>query len=1117
MSTINTSGYEQLLSKLDEFIRKYYKNQMIRGAMYCAALILGTYLLVTLLEFFGRFNIAVRTLLFWSFVVSTAVLLVRFLFVPLFKMMRMGKRISHEQAASIIGLHFTDVQDKLLNTLQLRDHVTSIGSNELLEASIRQRIESLRPIPFSSAIDLRENRKYLKWVIPPVAVIVVLLFAAPSILTKPTVRLIRHGQLIPEEAPFQIKVTNPSLSVPENDDITVQIEITGAPVPEKVFVVLGNEQYQLDRKSPITFEYTFRNIQEDIPFHFFADGFSSDAYSIEVIPTPRLVDFSVDLAYPSYTKRTNETLRNTGDLLVPVGTKINWHFSGQNTNQLFFRINDTTYTVAGDNEFNFAQVAYTPSLYSLSSGNQFLLSRDSMHYRIQVVPDLFPSITVDEARDSASLKQLYFSGEVKDDYGFRRLTFNYQFVPSESSQRSGELVSTDIPVSRENNSDEFFFDWNLNNLSIQPGDKITYFFEIWDNDGVNGSKNTRSGVMEYTAPTEEQLEAQLEQTNEDIKDQLEESIKDARKLQKELEELQRNLLDKKEMTWQDKKKIDELMKQQEELRKQIEEIQKQNEQKNNQQKEFEQQDEKILDKQRQLEELMNQVMNPEMQKMMEEIERLMQELNKDELQKELEQMDLSNEDLEKELDRALEQFKQLEFEQKMEKTIDKLNKLAEKQDNLSKEAEKPEANSEELKKQQEELNKEFEQLTEDMKELEKMNEELENPNDMPDTKEKEQGVKEEQKNSSDQLQKNKKSGASKSQKNAAKKMKEMAEQMEMAMQNNEQEQQQENMEDLRALLENIITLSFDQENLMSKFQKVDINDPQYNRLGQVQRKLKDDARMVEDSLFALSKRVAAIGAIVNREINLVNENMELALSNIPERKTPEVAAAQQSVMTSFNNLALLLDDALKQMQNQASSSKPGQGNCEKPGGGGSKPKPSAGDLKKMQDQLSKQLEEMKKQGQNKGENKSGQGQGMSKQLAEMAAKQAAIRRMLEEKASELNQDGSGNGNELKQIAKDMEQLQKDIVNNKIDENTLRRQQDIMIRLLKAENAERTRDQDNQRKSNESKESPVSNPIKYAEYMKRKQKETELLKTVPPALKPYYKEKVNSYFNKLGTK
>ena len=40
-------------------------------------------------------------------------------------------------------------------------------------------------------------------------------------------------------------------------------------------------------------------------------------------------------------------------------------------------------------------------------------------------------------------------------------------------------------------------------------------------------------------------------------------------------------------------------------------------------------------------------------------------------------------------------------------------------------------------------------------------------------------------------------------------------------------------------------------------------------------------------------------------------------------------------------------------------------------------------------------------------------------------------------------------------------------------------------------------------------------MKYEEYMRKKQQETELLKTVPPTLKPYYKEKVNSYFIKLG--
>jgi hypothetical protein len=243
--------------------------------------------------------------------------------------------------------------------------------------------------------------------------------------------------------------------------------------------------------------------------------------------------------------------------------------------------------------------------------------------------------------------------------------------------------------------------------------------------------------------------------------------------------------------------------------------------------------------------------------------------------------------------------------------------------------------------------------------------------------------------------------------------------------------------------------------------------------------------------------------------------MSSAIENIPERKTPEITTSQQYVMTSFNNLALLLDEALKQMQSQSSCSKPGQGNCEKPGGSGSKPKPSAGQMKKMQQQLAKQLEEMKKNGQNKGENKGNQGQ-MSKQLAEMAAKQAALRRMAEDKAGELNQDGSGKGNEFKQISREMEEIQKDIVNNKINEQTLQKQQNLMVRLLKAEEAERTQEMDNERKSKEGSDNVQSHPDQYYEYMLKKKRESELLKTVPPALKPFYKDKVNSYFNKIGS-
>ena len=116
--------------------------------------------------------------------------------------------------------------------------------------------------------------------------------------------------------------------------------------------------------------------------------------------------------------------------------------------------------------------------------------------------------------------------------------------------------------------------------------------------------------------------------------------------------------------------------------------------------------------------------------------------------------------------------------------------------------------------------------------------------------------------------------------------------------------------------------------LMAAVEDTQKDDPRYVTHGQFQRKLKDDAEMVKDSLFALSKRITQLQSIVNREISLVNLHMGQALDGFTDRETGIITTNQQYVMTSFNNLALLLDDVLQQMQNESSCNKPGTGNCE---------------------------------------------------------------------------------------------------------------------------------------------------------------------------------------------
>lgn len=137
---------------------------------------------------------------------------------------------------------------------------------------------------------------------------------------------------------------------------------------------------------------------------------------------------------------------------------------------------------------------------------------------------------------------------------------------------------------------------------------------------------------------------------------------------------------------------------------------------------------------------------------------------------------------------------------------------------------------------------------------------------------------------------------------------------------------------------------------------------------------------------------------------------------------------------------------------------------------------------------------------------------MSRQLAQLAAQQAAIRKEMQRAAQELNKDGKGSGNGLNKLAEEMEKVEKDIVNKNITQETLRRQQDIMVRLLEAEKAERERELDNKRESNEGRETPHPDPVRYFEQQRTRQRQAEMLRTVPPGLKPYYKGRVDRYFD-----
>jgi hypothetical protein len=303
---------------------------------------------------------------------------------------------------------------------------------------------------------------------------------------------------------------------------------------------------------------------------------------------------------------------------------------------------------------------------------------------------------------------------------------------------------------------------------------------------------------------------------------------------------------------------------------------------------------------------------------------------------------------------------------------------------------------------------------------------------------------------------------------------------------------------------------------MEKIKRTSTNDPQYVALTQIQKNIKDDMRLVEDSLFELSKKVVQIKSIINKETGKINEQINRAIELLAERRTGDASVRQQYAMTSMNNLALLLNEILDQLQAEKNSKdgesdKPGKKKGKKPGKG-----KSGQSLSKMQEQLNKQIEQMKNGQSPGGQKGKGQQKGtQSEQLAKMAAQQQAIRNAMNQLEKEMNKNGTGgNSNQLNQLKKEMEKTESDLYNRNITQETINRQKEIMTRLLEAEKAVRERELDNTRESKQAEQVFDKPNLRFEEYKKAKMKEIELIKTVPPNLSPYYKEKVNEYFKQI---
>ncbi len=754
---------------------------------------------------------------------------------------------------------------------------------------------------------------------------------------------------------------------------------------------------------------------------------------------------------------------------------------------LFFE-KDSLVSRSGDDIMDFNKVLYEDSEYGLILESKNLNKPFVSKYSIEVIKDQFPGIIANRIVDSIFTQQVYIQANIEDDYGFNALMF---FIVNTND---GVVVFQDsITISSSSNYQKTYYAVDFREVT-EAGNDYEYDLSVWDNDEVNGYKRTDSRKFNMRVETTDEIWDNNREKGKDLGEKMEESKDLVEQLGEKLDDLLQSQLIENKDDWEIKSKVDEIGEMKNLLEEMIENIKSDNKEINISDQQSSERREEILKKQKQIEDLFEKLLDEELKELFEEFERLAEEMNQKDRLENTEELKMNLENLEQQLDVNLELLKKLELEKQIYDLANKMKKLGEET--------KDKSDSTGIEK----TKSDFEKLEEKLDEQLRKNEELNKPHKLDSHKKEREEIKEKLKDAGE-----KKDGEDKkkSMQKAGEEMEKLGQKLQNMMAGAGQGGMSVDIEMLRQLARELNDFSFWQEELLQKIGQVTARNKIFHEVGVEQRDMEIKFGVIKDSLRSLGYKQPMIARLLNQEVFHVETSLMNLFRSVQEGRVSQVRYEQQKVMEGANELAVRLDELIDQLQAMSGKGEGAQSFTD------SKPKEGAdqlGEMKQKQQSLKEQMKGMiqrMKDG-NKGE-------GGKKELARMLAQREMLRQQLEQlRNSGLLGDKARK--KLDDVQNMMEEVEKDLIYDKVNEQTIAKEEWIQTRLLEAENAEKEREKENKREASEFRGDYKLDDIPaWKEIEKEQKQQTDQMKYSEFKLKEYYRKKYQEYLKRINLK
>ena len=239
---------------------------------------------------------------------------------------------------------------------------------------------------------------------------------------------------------------------------------------------------------------------------------------------------------------------------------------------------------------------------------------------------------------------------------------------------------------------------------------------------------------------------------------------------------------------------------------------------------------------------------------------------------------------------------------------------------------------------------------------------------------------------------------------------------------------------------------------------------------------------------------------------MIEDGMTKACLQLQERSTSAASRNQHEALKNANDLILILSESLKNIDNASAGA---GGKSSKRKKKPSEQKQALSDMRGAQESLKNQMRDLLNQMKNGNTDKT------NRELVKTLMQNEIYQQMLEQMMYNADID-SQTAKLLQEVKQLMEKTHSELSNKKLSIQTVMRQQNIVTKLLEAENAEAERDKDDKRESTSGKNITRKTPENWQEDITF-EKNIEFLKQTDLRLNSFYKTKFEEYLNDVNKK